>query len=328
MNMDNKLRWGILSTARINDALLNPLKLSSRNQLDAISSRSKEKADTYAREHKIRRAYGSYQALVDDPDLDVIYNPLPNHLHADWTIKAIQAGKHVLCEKPLALTAAEVDAISEAGAKYGKVVQEAFMYRTHAQSKKVKQIVESGILGKVHLIHGSFTFIMTNPDDYRWNPEMGGGGLWDIGCYPLSFIRMVLSAEPIEVFGMEQKSPSGVDEIFAAQMRFPKEVYAQFDCSIKLPYHVFMEIIGDEGTLIIPKPFNPGARETLFLVKAGRTEKIQVKGTEPYVSEVEDMADAILLGKSAGVSLQDSRGNVSAIQALFKSARTGKPVIL
>jgi predicted dehydrogenase len=127
---------------------------------------------------------------------------------------------------------------------------------------------------------------------------------------------------------MQQKSPSGVDEIFSAQMHFPNEVFGQFDCSIKVPYHVFMEIIGDEGTLIIPKPFNPGAKETLFLVKVGKAEKIQVKGTEPYVSEVEDMADAILLGKPAGVSLQDSRGNVAAIHALFESARTGKPVKL
>ncbi|HEY5158494.1 MAG TPA: Gfo/Idh/MocA family oxidoreductase, partial [Anaerolineales bacterium] len=217
--MADKLRWGILSTARINDALLNPLKVSRRNQLVAVSSRTQDKAEAYARKIKIKRAYGSYQALLADPEIDVIYNPLPNHLHAEWTIKAVQAGKHVLCEKPLALTIQEVDAISAASEKYGKVVAEAFMYRTHAQSLKVKEIVDSGKLGKVKLIHGSFTFIMTNPDDYRWNPEMGGGGLWDIGCYPLSFMRMVLSTEPLEVYGREVKGPSGVDEVFAAQMR-------------------------------------------------------------------------------------------------------------
>jgi len=326
--MADKLRWGILSTARINDALLNPLKVSRRNQLVAVSSRTQDKAEAYARKIKIKRAYGSYQALLADPEIDVIYNPLPNHLHAEWTIKAVQAGKHVLCEKPLALTVQEVDAIADASGESGKVVAEAFMYRTHAQSSKVKEIVESGKLGKVKLIHGSFTFVMTNPDDYRWNPEMGGGGLWDIGCYPLSFMRMVLSTEPLEVYGREVKGPSGVDEVFAAQMRFPNDVFAHFDCSIKIPFHVFMEIIGDEGTLIIPKPFNPGAREKLFLIKGNKTETIALKGTDPYVSEVEDMSDAILLGRPPRVSLADSRGNVAVIQALFESARTGKPVIM
>jgi Predicted dehydrogenases and related proteins len=328
MTMDDKLRWGILSTARINDALLNPLRVSRRNQLVAVSSRTQDKAEAYARKIKIKRAYGSYPALLADPEIDVIYNPLPNHLHAEWTIKAVQAGKHVLCEKPLALTIQEVDAISGASEKYGKVVAEAFMYRTHAQSLKVKEIVESGKLGKVKLIHGSFTFVMTNPDDYRWNPEMGGGGLWDIGCYPLSFMRMVLSTEPLEVYGRELKGPSGVDEVFAAQMRFPNDIFAHFDCSIKVPFHVFMEIIGDEGTLIIPKPFNPGAREKLFLIKGNKTETIALKGTDPYVSEVEDMSDAILLGRPTRVSLADSRGNVAVIQALFESARTGKPMTM
>jgi len=326
--MTDKLRWGILSTARINDALLNPLRFSRRNQLVAVSSRTQGKAEAYARKIKINRAYASYQALLADPQIDVIYNPLPNHLHAEWTIKAVQAGKHVLCEKPLALTIQEVDGISGASEKYGKVVLEAFMYRSHVQTLKVKEIVDSGRLGKVKLIHGSFTFFMTNPDDYRWNPEMGGGGLWDIGCYPLSFIRMVLSTEPIEVYGREVRGASGVDEIFAAQMRFPNDIFTHFDCSLRIPYHVFMEIIGDEGTLIVPRPFNPGAREKLLLIKGDRTETIALKGTDPYVSEVEDMADAILLGRPPRVSLADSRGNVAVIQALYESARTGKPLTM
>jgi predicted dehydrogenase len=157
---------------------------------------------------------------------------------------------------------------------------------------------------------------------------MGGGGLWDVGCYPLSYTRAVLGAEPLEVFGWQVTGPTGVDEVFAAQLHFPDDVYAQFDCSIKIPYHVFMEIVGDEATLIIPKPFNPGAKETLYLTKDSKVEKIVVKGTGSYNGEVEDMADAILLGKSPRVSLADSRANTAAILALFESAKTGKPVIL
>ncbi len=324
----SRLRWGLLSTARITKALLDPLRASKRNGLLAVASRSRDRADEYARKNKVKRAYGSYADLLSDPDIDVIYNPLPNHLHAEWTIKAVQAGKHVLCEKPLALSLAEVDAMSAAAEKYGKVVAEAFMYRSHPQTLKAREIVAGGKLGKVKMVRGSFTFEMTNPDDYRWKPEMGGGCLWDVGCYPLSYTRALLGAEPLEVFGWQVTGPTGVDEMFAAQLRFPEDVYAQFDCSVKIPYHVFMEIVGDEATLIIPKPFNPGVKESLYLTRGGKVETIAVKGTGSYIGEVEDMADAILLGKPPCVSLADSRLNTAAILALFESARMGKPVML
>ena len=325
---DRTLQWGLLSTARINKALFVPLRISKRNKLLAVASRSRDKAEAYAREKGIKRAYGSYEELLADPEIDVIYNPLPNHLHAEWTVRAVEAGKHVLCEKPLALSTGEVDSMAAAAEKHGKVVAEAFMYRAHPKTRKVRQIVESGKLGKVRVVRGSFTFVMTNPDDYRWKPEMGGGGLWDIGCYPLSYTRAALGMEPLEVFGWQVTGPTGVDETFAAQLRFPGDIFAQFDCSIKVPYHTFMEIIGDEGTLNIPNPFNPGARERLYLTRDGKTETIFVKGPDPYVSEVEDMADAILLGKPPRVSLADSRANVAAILALFESAKLGKPVAL
>ena len=324
----SRLRWGLLSTARITKALLDPLRTSKRNQVLAVASRTQDKADEYARKHKVKRAYGSYADLLADPDIDVIYNALPNHLHAEWTIKAVQAGKHVLCEKPLALTLAEVDAMSAAVEKYGKVVAEAFMYRSHAQTLKVRELVTDGKLGKVRLVRGSYTYPGTDPDNYRWKPEMGGGGLWDVGCYPLSYIRFVLGAEPLEVFGWQVTGPTGVDEIFTAQLRFPEDVFAQIDCSVKIPLHVFMEIVGDEATLIIPNPYNPGVKETLYLTRGGKTETIAVKGTEPFCGEVEDMADAVLLGQPPRVSLADSRANTAVILALFESAKTGKPVTI
>lgn len=322
------LRWGLLSTADINKALLDPLRTSKRNRLLAVASRSQDKAGEYARKNKVKRAYGSYADLLADPDIDVIYNPLPNNMHAEWTIKAVQAGKHVLCEKPLALSLAEVDAMSDAAEKYGKVVAEAFMYRTHPQTLKAQEILANGKLGKVKLVRGSYTYPGTDPDNYRWKPEMGGGGLWDVGCYPLSYTRALLGAEPLEVFGWQVTGPTGVDEVFAAQLHFPDDVYAQFDCSVKIPYHVFMEIVGDEATLIIPNPYNPGVKETLYLTRGGKVETIVVKGTGSYIGEVEDMADAILLGKPPRVSLADSRANTAAILALFESARTGKPVTI
>ena len=324
----SRLRWGFLSTAHISLALLDPLRTSKRNQLLAVASRSQDTAREYARKNQIKRAYGSYAELLADPDIDVIYNPLPNHLHAEWTIKALQAGKHMLCEKPLALSMAEVDGITAAADNYGKVVAEAFMYRTHPQTLKAQEIVASGRLGKVKLIRGSYTYLGSDPDNYRWRPEMGGGGLWDVGCYPLSYTRAMLGMEPLEVFGWQVTGPTGVDEFFAAQLHFPEDVYAQFDCSVKIPYHVFMEIVGDEATLIIPKPFNPGIKETLYLTRSGKVETIAVKGIDSYRGEVEDMADAILLGKPPRVSLADSRANTAAILSLFQSAKTGKPVMM
>ena len=326
--MTAKLRWGFLSTARINSALFEPLKASRRNQVVAVASRTQDKADAYAKKNKIKRAFGSYQALLDDPDIDIIYNSLPNHIHTEWTVKALQAGKHVLCEKPLALSVEEVDAISAAAEKYGRHAVEAVMYRTHAQTRKVKEIVDSGRLGRIRILHGSFTNNLDWPGDFRWDPQMGGGALWDVGSYPLSFIRMLLAAEPIEVYGRQVTLPSGVDATFIAQLQFPADVHAQFDCSLKLPHHTFMEIIGDEGTLIVPHAFTPHLNEKLYLTAGGKTTSIAVKGSELYVGEVEDMADAVLLGTPPQVTLADSRGNVRAIQALLESARTGKPVTI
>jgi xylose dehydrogenase (NAD/NADP) len=326
--MDQTLQWGLLSTARINNALIPPLRISKRNRLLAVASRSHEKAVAYAREKEIQRAYGTYEELLADPEIDVIYNPLPNHLHAEWTIKAVEAGKHVLCEKPIALTLDEVDAITAASERHGMMVVEAFAYRSHPQTRKVKEIIDSGRLGKVKLVRGSFTFVMTNAEDIRWDPGMGGGSMWDIGCYPLSFTRYVLGAEPLEVFGWQVTSPSGIDESFAAQLCFPGNIFAQLDCSFKIPYHVFMEIVGDEGTLSIPEPFNTGTRRTLCLTRVEKTSTIVVKGPDPYLGEIEDLANAILSGEPPSVTLVDSRADTAAILALLESAKTGKSVTL
>ena len=327
--MANKvLNWGLLSTAHINRALITPLRASKRNHLLAVASRTQESADRYAREWKIPRAHGSYQALLTDPEIDVIYNSLPNHLHAEWTIKAVEAGKHVLCEKPLALSVAEVDAIQEAARKQGCVVAEAFMYRHHPQTIKVQEMIMSGSLGNLKLIRGSFSYVLSREADVRLDPAMGGGSIWDVGCYPISYTRTVVGETPLEVFGWQVTGPTGIDETFVGQMRFDHEVLSQFDCSFVIPFHVFMEIVGSEGTLNIPNPFKPGVDEKIYLTSGDKTETIKIKGQELYIGEVEDMADAILLGHPPRISLDDSRANVAAIFALLESARAGKSVKL
>jgi len=324
--MSKTLNWGFLSTARINRALIPPLQFSKRNELLAVASRSQETADAYAKEHKIPRAYGSYESLLADPDIDVIYNPLPNHLHSEWTIKAVEAGKHVLCEKPLALGVDEVDAIKYAAHKHGRIVAEAFMYRHHPQTLKVQEIVKSGSLGTLKLIRGSFSFVLSREGDVRLNPDWGGGSIWDVGCYPISYTRSVVSAEPVEVFGWQVEGSTGIDESFVGQMRFESGVHAQFDSSFVIPFHAFMEIVGTEGTLNIPRPFKPGVNEKIYLTRDEKTETITIKGQELYLGEVEDMADAILLGRDSLISLDDSRANVAVIRAFLESARSGKPV--
>lgn len=323
---DKILNWGLLSTARINRALIPPLRVSKRNHLLAVASRTQEAADRYAREWKIPRAHGSYEALLSDPEIDVIYNSLPNHMHAGWTIKAVEAGKHVLCEKPLALSVEEVDAMQSAARKHGRVVAEAFMYRHHPQTLKVQELVQNGSLGTLKLIRGSFGFVLTRAGDVRLDPAMGGGSLRDVGCYPISYARTVAGETPREVFGWQVTGPTGIDATFVGQMRFEREVHAQIDCSFAIPFHAFMEIVGSEATLYIPNPYKPGLGEKIFLSRAGIAETIKIKGQELYLGEVEDMADAILLGREARVSLEDSRANVAVISAFLESAHSGKSV--
>ena len=325
---DRVLNWGLLSTANINRALITPLRASKRNKLLAIGSRKQTSAEEFAHEWKIPRAHGSYEALIKDPEIDVIYNSLPNHLHSEWTIKALQAGKNVLCEKPFALSLAEADAMISASRETGKVLAEAFMYRHHPQTLKVKEMVDSGLIGELQAVKGVFTFTLTRENDIRSKKETGGGSIWDVGCYPISYMRTISGAEPIEVFGWQVLGAGGADVSFFGQIRFPNEVFAQFDCGFKSPSRAQVEIIGSKGTLNIPEPFKPGRNEKMYLTRNDQVETIKTPGSELYIGEVEDMADAILLGKPPRVSLADSRGNTDVILALIESARKGKPVNL
>ena len=323
---DRILRWGLLSTARINRALIPPLRISERNQLSAVASRNLEAAKEYAREWDIPGAFGSYEAMLADPEIDVIYNSLPNAMHAEWTIKAVQAGKHVLCEKPLALSVEDVDLIAETASQAGVVVAEAFMYRHHPQTLRVKELVEDGTLGKLQLIRGSFTFKIENRENVRLKPELGGGSIWDVGCYPINYARFLVGAQPEEVFGWHVPGISGVDETFVGQMRFPGEVMGQFDSGFQTPLRAQLEVVGSEASLTLSAPFKPGLHEAIQIWHGDEVQAVAISGQELYLGEVEDMADAILLGKTPRISLDDSRGNVMTILAFLQSARQGQPV--
>jgi predicted dehydrogenase len=186
--------------------------------------------------------------------------------------------------------------------------------------------VGSGAIGALRFIRGSFTFTLTRPSDIRLTPAMGGGSLWDVGCYPVSFMRTIVGAEPLEVFGWQVTGPTGIDDTYVGGLRFDGEVYGQFDCSFVIPFHAHMEIVGSEATLVIPTPFKPGLNERMFLVREDKTETLKSRGQELYLGEVEDITDAILQGKPLRLSLEDSRANVAALVALLESARTNKSV--
>lgn len=330
MANDRILRWGLLSTARINRSVIAPLRVSPRNTLAAVASRDADKVKAYAEQWQIAKTFDSYEAMLESPDIDVVYISLPNSMHAEWAIKAMTAGKHVLCEKPFANTVEEVDAMITAAQASNVVLAEAFMYRHHPQTLKVKELIDAGAIGQIRLIRGSFSFQIDAESNIRLNRELGGGGIWDVGCYPISYARTMMGSEPAEVFGSAVIGKSGVDETFAGFMRWSNGAMAQFDSSLRAPFRTHMEIVGSEGMITIPRPFKPGAQAEITIGKSfDEVETIKIDGPEHlYIGEIEDMADAILDGKAPRVSHEDSRNNVKVIQALLKSATANLRIII
>ncbi len=321
-----KLRWGLLSTARINRAVIPPIRASARGELAAVASRDAAKVEAYAKEWEIPKAYSSYEAMLAAGDVDVVYVSLPNNLHAEWAVKSVKAGKHVLLEKPFALTVGEVDEVIDAAKRTGKVVAEAFMYRHHPQTVKVKELVDSGAIGDVSLVRASFTFTLAREQDVRLDPAMGGGSLWDVGCYPISLAQYIFGVAPEEVFGWQKDDASGIDGTFVGQMRYGGGRLAQFDCGFRAPFRTHAEIVGSAGTITLTTPFKPDANAQIILKREDAEEHVAVENQPLYEGEVEDMHDAILDGKPTRVSLAESRNHVATLCALYESARHGQPV--
>lgn len=327
----SKIRWGLLSTANINRRLIPAIRASARGELAAVASRSLASAQAYADQWEIPQAFGSYEAMLASDAVDAVYISLPNHLHAKWSIRAMQLGKHVLCEKPFALSLAEVDEMTAVAQQTGCVLTEAFMYRHHPQTKLVGELVQDGRLGRVTLVRGIFNFTFGSRENIRLKPKMGGGCLWDIGVYPLSLAQFIMGGTPQRVAGMQWLGESGVDEVFSGQMLYANGAAAQISASFCTPWHTFAEILGTEGRITLNRPFvglNDGQRRLMFYPKDGEPEEIAVPEKELYLGEVEDLHAAVLDGRSQYLSLAETRNHVKTVLALYQSAQTGQFVSL
>ena len=316
------IRWGILGTARINRRLIPAFRASKRGQLCAVASRDLARAAAHAREYEIPRAVQGYQTLLDDPSIHAVYIPLPNTEHVPWTLAAIAAGKHVLCEKPLALDPHDVDRIAAAAAAAKVIVEEGFMYRHEPMTATVLKLVRDGAIGDIRAIVSGFTFALDGAHNIRLNADLGGGALWDVGGYPVSYAQLLAGHEPKMVFGTAHWAESGVDDEFMGMLRFDQGMTANIYAGFRSEYRTWLELLGSGGAMTVPNPFRPGSLESIELERGGRVERIDVAGSAGiFVNQVADFEARILDGAPAVVSLTESRTTAATLAALYASAR-------
>jgi D-xylose 1-dehydrogenase (NADP+, D-xylono-1,5-lactone-forming) len=315
------LSWGFLSTARINRLVLEGARESDRADVIAVASRDADRAEAYAREHGIERAHGSYEALLEDPEVEAVYIPLPNSMHVEWTLRALEAGKHVLCEKPFSRRPEEVERAFDLAESAGLVLSEGFMWRHHPQTAKVAQLVADGAIGRLRLVRAAFSFPLAavhGADDARFDPALDGGALMDVGCYCVNAIRL-LAGEPERVSAEQVVGPSGVDVVFAASLSCPDDVVGHFDCGFILPRRGELEIVGEDGTLAVGDPVHvhePG----IELRRADRTEHIAIERANSYRLELENFAGAVRGEAALLLGREDAVGQARTIKALYGAA--------
>lgn len=322
----DKVRWGILGSANIAKKSVIPgIQQSETGEVVAIASRTKEKAEEAAEALAIPVAYGSYEQLLKDASIDAIYIPLPNHLHKEWTIRAARAGKHVLCEKPAALNANEMIEMAEACENAGVVFAEAFMYRYHPRYTMIREVIESGKIGEIRGIHGTFTF--NNAEDYnnvRYKKEWGGGSLYDVGVYPISAARMLLGKEPqaATAHAFFSEKHDGVDMMVSGLLEFDQGVALTFDCGMWTDYRNTLEIVGTEGRIEVPSAFNVQQTEqdNFYIVTNGERKEVDVPKLNQYVLQADALGRSILNGERLPYPASDAVLNMKVIDACLRSA--------
>jgi predicted dehydrogenase len=318
--------WGIVSTADINRKVIPGAHASERVELAGVASRNQERAAAYAEEWEIPRAYGSYEALLADPEIEAVYISLPNTLHCEWSIKALEAGKHVLCEKPLSRHPEEVAAAFDASDRTGFLLSEAFMWRHNPQTATLVELVESGAIGELRVIRSTFSYGLYDRDNIRLRTELEGGALMDVGCYNVSGSRL-LGGEPERVWGEAWYGPSGTDWVFTGTMRFPGDVVAAFDCGTAMTNRDELEAIGSEGSLFLDDPWHC-LHPAIELRRDDGVELIELEPSDSYRLELENMSDAIRGEGELLLARDDALGQARTLEALHASATTSMPVAL
>jgi predicted dehydrogenase len=319
--------WGIISTADINRKLIPGAKESPRVELLAVASRDQRRAEEYAREWGIERAYGSYDALLEDGDIEAVYISLPNTMHCEWSIRAVEAGKHVLCEKPMSRHPEEVETAFDAAERVGRHLSEAFMYRHNPQTKRLRQLLDEGAIGEVRLIRTAFSYSLYDADNIRLRTDVEGGALMDVGCYCVSGSRLVAGGEPLSVYGQSRIGQTGTDWVFTGSMRFDGDVLAIFDCGTALPERDELEVIGSEGSLFLDDPWHCNV-PAIELRRDGKVERIELERIDSYRLELENVSDAIDGKAELLLGDDDAVGQARALEALHRSAETGEAVRL
>ena len=324
--MTSVVNWGIVSTADINRQVIPGAHASEKVELVAVASRDQARADAYAREWEIPRAYGSYEAMLADPDIEAVYISLPNTLHAEWSIKALEAGKHVLCEKPFTRHPEEVAAAFDTADRTGRLLTEAFMYRHNPQTKRLAELVAEGAIGELRLVRSAFSYSLYDFDNIRLQTGVEGGALMDVGCYNVSGSRL-LGGEPTRVWGEAWYGPSGTDWVFTGTMRFPGEVIATFDCGTAMTGRDELEAIGSEGSLFLDDPWHC-ANPAIELRREDGVERIEIAREDSYQLELENLSDAIRGEAPLLLGREDALGQARVLEALHASATSGAPVSL
>ncbi|MBV9684609.1 MAG: Gfo/Idh/MocA family oxidoreductase [Solirubrobacterales bacterium] len=320
------VKWGIMSTARINRLFLAGARAAEGVELTAVASRDRARAEEYAREHGISRAHGSYEALLDDPDIEAVYIPLPNSLHVEWSIRALQSGKHVLCEKPLSRRPEEVKRAFDVAEQSGRLLMEAFMYRHHPQTRRLTELLHDGAVGRVRMIRAAFGFVAPDPANVRLQAALDGGGLMDVGCYCVSAARLI-AGEPEHVSAEQALGGDGVDVVFAGTMRHPGDVLSHFDCGLALDSRDLLEVTGDGGSVLLEDPWH--CRNPLIqLRRDGDTERIEIERANSYGLEAENFSAAIRGQTAPLLGRDDALGQARTIDALYRAADAARSVSL
>jgi D-xylose 1-dehydrogenase (NADP+, D-xylono-1,5-lactone-forming) len=323
--------WGLLSTARINDALLAGAALSDRVRVAAVASRDLARAEGYARERGIERAYGSYEALLADPEIEAVYIGLPNGLHVEWSIRALEAGKHVLCEKVLDKRADRVAEAFDTAERADRFLMEGFMYRHHPQTKRLAELVADGAIGELRLVRAAFSFSLTELGDVRMRPELDGGSVTDVGCYGISAIRL-LAGEPESVTATQVLGSTGVDVRFAGTLALPGDVLGYFDCAFDLPYRSELEAVGSEGVIRVVDPFTIGSLgiggSGIEVRRGDEVEVVRADDENHYQLELDNLSDAIRGIADPLLGREDAVAQARAIEALYRAAEGGVVVEL